>query len=377
MKLPFGIYKDTFIHISEVNSGKTKVLCPYCNQSLIAKKGRIKRHHFAHDGTGCTQHFSNNFFGILGKLPTRLPLSVYALKKKAKINTYFVELKEAQNLFLNKSGQKNLLVPVLMTELKQLAKEDKTGDIKEIIEQIRRFLQQKIAPFPEFHLIRNKVFKEFTDGKTGISFTEIDTDRHEYFYPQEFHKYVQFLKNYHSSEYEFSEVTSKLTLFKKDLVYFKKFDLYFLEINADGKLLYKIGLTSRPLEARLKEIEVDLKNFYLSIKIKPLFMKNGVAFIETFFKQKYTDHQFKIGQLTEYFTFPKPILTLILKDLNLLNFDKIPDRTNAGWLDWQFLRYNGKLYGYEEKSIYIENERIKLTKEEAKKLEEWNQLKIK
>ena len=98
MKLPFGIYQGKYIHISEVNSGKTTVLCPYCQQQLMAKKGRIKRHHFAHNGKGCTQHFAAHFFGITGRLKTQLPLSVYANQKLRKIQHYYKELKEqAQN----------------------------------------------------------------------------------------------------------------------------------------------------------------------------------------------------------------------------------------------------------------------------------------
>lgn len=61
MKLPFGIFEGKYIHISEINSGRTDVLCPYCEIPLIAKKGRIKRHHFAHDGVGCVAHYAGHF----------------------------------------------------------------------------------------------------------------------------------------------------------------------------------------------------------------------------------------------------------------------------------------------------------------------------
>lgn len=36
------------LHISEAESGANGYLCPICHQELIAKKGQIKEHHFAH-----------------------------------------------------------------------------------------------------------------------------------------------------------------------------------------------------------------------------------------------------------------------------------------------------------------------------------------
>jgi hypothetical protein len=52
LKLVFG--KDTansqIRHISEVPSGKAcNCICPQCGSALIAKKGKIKQHHFSHD----------------------------------------------------------------------------------------------------------------------------------------------------------------------------------------------------------------------------------------------------------------------------------------------------------------------------------------
>lgn len=54
MFLTFGVnQKGKWIGIDEVDSGKTALYCPYCKQQLIAKKGTLKEHHFAHDGKTC------------------------------------------------------------------------------------------------------------------------------------------------------------------------------------------------------------------------------------------------------------------------------------------------------------------------------------
>lgn len=370
MKLPFGIYQGKFVHVSEVNSGRTTVLCPYCQQTLMAKKGRIKRHHFAHDGAGCTQHFAANFFGITGRLPIKLPLSVYAFQKLTKIQTYYKELTAQQQNYETKEAQEQALIPALKEILAALKKEDTTGDISEISQQVDRFMTQKIAPFPAFHLIRRPQFTEgYTDGKRTCNFEELNPDLQEYFYPISFQPYVDFLKNYHQKVGDVKENTTKLALFQKDLAYFKQFDLYFIEVVADHQKMYKIGLTSRDLPIRMKEIKEDLKNHFLKIALKPIFHLKGYAFLETFFKQKYQAQQVKIGQLTEYFSFEDSTVPLILKDLNLLNYPNPPSRTEPAWTDWLFFNFSGKVYGYQEKSVYVKQEKIVLTKEEVEVLE--------
>jgi len=369
MKLPFGILDGKYIHISEINSGRSDVLCPYCKTPLIAKKGRIKRHHFAHDGMGCVAHFAGHFFGLSGRLPIQLPLSVFAAQKLKKINTYFSALKKEQQAFNKKKVGEDTIIPALKRTLSQLITFDETGYVKEVISQIDQYLNQTVAPFPEFHLIRSsKLPSEYTDGRSITSFSALAKEKHEYFYPQVFEPAVKFLKKYHQKTYDAKEISDKMNLFEKDLAYFKQFDLYFIEVTADHKKFYKIGLTSRNLKTRLKEIEQDLKKYFLTIQLRPLFQIKGFAFLETFFKQKYSPHRMKIGQLTEYFCFSEKEVTLIRKDLHLLNFKTTPKRENQAWIDWVYFNFNGKIYGYNEKSVYIKQDKIVLSSVEFEKL---------
>ncbi len=45
--------KNEMIHISSVQSGKTDLICPFCKIYLTAVKGRVKNHHFRHEGVTC------------------------------------------------------------------------------------------------------------------------------------------------------------------------------------------------------------------------------------------------------------------------------------------------------------------------------------
>lgn len=54
MWLRYGVdANNTLIAIEETQSGKTNLGCPYCGNQLIAKKGRVKQHHFAHKDETC------------------------------------------------------------------------------------------------------------------------------------------------------------------------------------------------------------------------------------------------------------------------------------------------------------------------------------
>ena len=50
IELKYAVYKNAIVHISEVNSGLNsgEYRCPKCHSFLIAKKGDVRIHHFAH-----------------------------------------------------------------------------------------------------------------------------------------------------------------------------------------------------------------------------------------------------------------------------------------------------------------------------------------
>lgn len=48
-KLPYGLKDNELLTIDEVESGLScKCVCPGCKKQLIARKGELKAHHFAH-----------------------------------------------------------------------------------------------------------------------------------------------------------------------------------------------------------------------------------------------------------------------------------------------------------------------------------------
>ena len=86
--------------------------------------------------------------------------------------------------------------------------------------------------------------------------------------------------------------------------------LYFLEVKVGRKTLHKIGVTKRPIEERVIEVQRDLAAHYKQIEIKVLDVWQHRGNVELYFKHRYKDENYPIGSLTEYFQFDdvKPVL---------------------------------------------------------------------
>jgi len=374
MKLPYGLLADQFIHISEVQSGRTDVQCPYCNKALVAKKGKIKRHHFAHAGESCMLSFSQNLFSLQGKLPIQHPLFIFAERKTKAIQDNVDRINQQYSELQEQAIAEKKLLPELFQHLEKLQAfyltkqmHLKASQIQELRLQVKKFTSQKIAAFPAFHLIKGIPFtKTYTDGTQYCTMEELekDAEEKEYYYPSFFHKYVQCLKNYSSDKTSTIAISTTRLLFQRELSYFKRFKLYFLEVRTEKGSFHKIGLTSRAIETRMQEITQDLQAFYKHVEVEVLFLKENYAFLETFFKQKYSTYQMKLGILTEYFQFPSPLLASILLDFELVGHAGKPPRNTELWAYWAYQKSTKKIYGYTTKSIYVEGQKIILSSQE-------------
>jgi hypothetical protein len=68
MNLTFGIKDGKHVHVSQVESGTScGCICPKCNKPLIAKKGPVIRHHFAHHHDSIGQCTLESVLHVLAK----------------------------------------------------------------------------------------------------------------------------------------------------------------------------------------------------------------------------------------------------------------------------------------------------------------------
>lgn len=275
MWLKYGVNSEReLVTINEVPSGLTNLVCPFCDSLLTAKKGKIKQHHFAHSGETC-------FRVRKGSLPS-LPLyDNFHLSLSAK---HFQLLKDLWREYGN-TTYPIITVPFEL-ELKKL-----------------------------FILTPQGYY--FTDlGKIpvgGLSLSGFNKVQ-EPLILQELTKLtnsVNIAKGISQTRLE--EKLADLKIYQLQLQRILRLTLYFLQIKADNKMLYKIGVTSRNMSDRLPEIERDLQQHYSKIAIDVLGTWQHRGNVELYFKYRYKEFNYPIGKLTEYYQFND--IDVVLKDL--------------------------------------------------------------
>ncbi|MCC5670758.1 GIY-YIG nuclease family protein [Nostoc sp. CHAB 5784] len=113
-----------------------------------------------------------------------------------------------------------------------------------------------------------------------------------------------------------------LTLYRAQLQCILSCTLYFLEIQTPKGTLHKIGVTARPIQQRLTEIETDLLIPYQTVAIQILGTWPHRGNVELYFKHRYHNYNYRIGSLTEYFKFGATDANVALHELQQMK-DKV------------------------------------------------------
>ncbi len=231
-QLKFGVNPlGELITIDEVSSGKTNLVCPFCDSQLTAKKGKIKQHHFAHSGETCLRVRK-------GKLPL-LPLyDNFHLQLSRK---HFQLVKDLWREYGN-TDYPIITVPFEL-ELKKLFNWTSQG-----------YYFTDLGKIPVGGLSLSK----FNDLQEPLILSELDRLTNS----------VAMAKAIGGDLLE--EKSADLKIYQLQLQRILKFTLYFLQIKCDSKTLHKIGVTSRKMSDRLPEIERDLQQHYSTIAIDVL-----------------------------------------------------------------------------------------------------------
>lgn len=275
-RLKYGVNPEgELITISEVKSGKTNLVCPFCDRPLTAKKGKIKQHHFAHTGETCLRVRK-------GKLPS-LPLyDNFHLHLSAK---HFQLVKDLWREYGN-TDYAIITVPFEL-EMKKLFEWTPQG-----------YYFTDLGKIP----VGGLSLSGFNAVQEPLILSELDRLTNS----------MLMAKAIGGELLE--EKLADLKIYQLQLQRILRFTLYFLEIKVDGKMRHKIGVTSRTMSDRLPEIERDLKQHYSSISIDVLNTWQHRGNVELYFKHRYQMFNYRIGKLTEYYQFKD--VELVLTDLN-------------------------------------------------------------
>ncbi len=273
------------VSIEEVDSGKSNLRCPYCASALIAKKGKIKAHHFAHSDETCNL--------VIKREPRDIPR---------------LPLYDAFDIFL--TGKE-------LEQLKKLWHRHKSHDNGiDRLEILPAFTRENLVePSPTINAVTGRKAYQFTKlGQIPVgalplcAFSSVQS-------PLIFQKLAYLeasIFDNSGSVLPREELRVYLTDLRIYCAQMRKIllsSLYYLKVQADGKILYKIGITTRSMSQRSAEIYRDLRSHFGAVEIEVLRTWANRGNAERYFKYRYSDFNYLIGTLTEYFKFTTPAET--------------------------------------------------------------------
>ncbi len=281
--LNYGVDADNkLVSIEEVDSGKSNLICPYCGRMLIAKKGKVKEHHFAHDGETCNL--------IIKREPRDIP---------------HLPLYDAFNIYL--TGKQ-------LEELKQLWHRHKSHnngiDRLEILPAFTR--ENLVETSQNLNAVTGRKAYYFTKlgqipvGALPLSaFSSVQEPQVE----QKLAHLEAAIFDNSGSVLPLEELRIRLADLRIYVAQMRKVllaSLYYLKVQADGQVFYKIGITTRSIDSRLVEIYRDVRSHYQNVEIDVIKVWGHPGNVERYFKYRYWDFNYPIGSLTEYFMFASP-----------------------------------------------------------------------
>jgi len=308
MWLKYGVaLSGELTGIDEVARGKTNLACLYCGGGLTAKKGSVKEHHFAHAGETCkpvSQRIKTKAFPAL------------PLYEHFNIELKGEELEQLKVLWKEYGAQKRSIPKDLVNfrwELKGLL--ESSGDRSYRFADLGK-IPAGALPLALFNRVQEPLLlSELASLEGSVEIAEA------------------------AGLSCLDERRADLLIYRAQLRRILINSLYFLEIKADGQTFYKIGITTRPIEQRIAEVQRDVKAHYSDAVVNLLGLWERRGNVELYFKHRYKAFNYRIGKLTEYFAFPdvKPILNDLYEmkpkllseiELNVLNREQSDSAAN-------------------------------------------------
>ncbi len=261
--------RGELVHISEAKRGDACGLsCPFCGGALTAKQGDVVGHHFAHQADTCrpasasAEDFIPSYEGyfLQGLTPAQRRVMEGILKQRGDTPRFF----DAHSIHL--------------TTLRALG--------------AMHFLD---VIFVSWGYGRHEALARTTNK--GLAFgCRLSPAEYAAYMWSEFRRSRASLEKRDDPEAPIARHMLELEMARVE-----RTALYLLRVEADGRIIHKIGITARPIEARIAEVEAFLKERFGKLAITPLFYLPSVPYVEGYFKARYAARQLHIGRATEYF----------------------------------------------------------------------------
>lgn len=291
---------DNLVSIHDVKRGKSEIRCPYCQGELMAKKGKVKVHHFAHLEETCNSVKNKNinlplFWGF------DLVLSHEYLNTLLELESRDFKPKHFSLRSLQKQEDRHFKYLKRKKVIELGFGHCQLTDLGKII--LKKFtllefcdLQEKLAKEKFIKLRQNIIYSE-------NSYENIIQYKKTHYEKSSIKKKKTIDYNLNLKEEDFKQAQVDFRLYYAQYKRVLPRKLYFLKINTDNKIFYKIGVTSRNIQERIKEINIDLAKIFDNFSISLLGIWPHRGNVEHYFKYRYEEYRFPLGSLTEYFQF--------------------------------------------------------------------------
>ncbi|MCS6271827.1 GIY-YIG nuclease family protein [Shewanella baltica] len=256
------------VSVEDTASGRTALRCPFCSEFLIARKGAIKEHHFAHAGDTCAeskatiQQTGIPFYDIATGISKS---EVNLLEKFGRYRDVWLTLKQRDTAECLVVG--GLLEPRL----------DKPN--KYSLTQLGRdLLEHHDRPYKKGSILPDVILQEsmFPARLAMLQYQDL---------------------NHGTQAARFYQLRLQAILQQH---------LYVLKIQLKQETicypLIKVGLTTRPdIELRIAEIKRDLQKYGEVESITMIGFYKHYGCLERLIHKRFAASQFLIGNHTEYF----------------------------------------------------------------------------
>ncbi len=331
MFLTFGLNPNNELtSIREVKIGKTLLVCPYCKQDLIARKGKVYEHHFAHAGKTCATSIKAAKASLLptfDKFELLTHAELIYLERRAKYqhkNIYhFKKMKEAVSSLE--------VMGILKVDYEENSlKNDTIELVNKNLKAVNRNLIIQGKPSPTLQRILTAI-EPLTDQNLSECWKAprkvLSTAINRSYHTHKLGKQTQLKQFIQAQNYWFDchykriahTAVDFLPLLDKKIHQLNEQCLYLFEflLNIDGKerQLVKIGMTARDPKERLKEVEQALKPYAKIKASRVLALCEQAGRVERLLHRFYQDNQLKIGAFTEFFELEKDETIALAKDM--------------------------------------------------------------
>lgn len=259
---------DELVPVEAVASGRTSLQCPYCRRGLIARKGRVKGWHFAHDGETCREVAQGNeriSVPFYDRFDVGLSRRTFETLTAVRAGTYGnpKTLEKLGYVIYNQFARGGLGEWQLTT----------LGRIP--------FGEATLSAFADFQ--RERIAQKHAQLVNAIDLaTRYDHLDH-------------------------ATAATDLRLYRAQLARLLACSLYLMEVTTGGpregggRTLYKIGVTGRTAVERAAEVQAGVRPFLGDVQIRPLRVLAGRGLVERYALHRWHDHQHQVGSMGEFF----------------------------------------------------------------------------